>query len=99
MKEKAWEILSHAVISGTQVVDTWGVVPYKESQSTSNVRLRLEARGFTRQHQYCSLFMTPWSGRHEAGISTVVHHSLCVYRKRSKLCQIMIIKSLNVTHN
>ena len=35
MEGKAWEIWSHAVTLGRQMVDTHGVVPSKESQSIS----------------------------------------------------------------
>jgi len=64
------------------MVDTWGVVPDKESWSLYNVRPSegLEGRAFIRQHQYRSLFTltTLRMGWHKTGIITVRQCCICL---------------------
>ena len=80
-RRKSWEIWSHAVASGRQMVDIRGAVPddgslspflYCQSEG-------LETRTLTRQRQYHLLFTAPGMVQHEMGIITVGHHSPCVY--------------------
>jgi len=74
---KAWEICSHVVMSSRQRVDTWRMVPDKESLILPVQGL--EDRALARQCQYCLLFIAPGMVQHEMGIITVRHCSPCVY--------------------
>ena len=78
---KAWEIWSHAVLSGRHMVDTRRVVPNEESRFPV---LYCPSKGWMLERSQgrrsnCSLFTMPGMDPCETGIITVRHHPLCVY--------------------